>query len=105
MRGNDFMRSSFSVPMGDGKTTMCAEKGKHSATDSKGRCVCCGEKIAVAQPKGPSTRERYESGSLLLAHPPAGWKRPKHWTDDVPRDEIIPDSGREMDLATGEPVK
>ncbi len=43
-----YQKRSFTVPATGGNGSMCAEKG-HSATDSKGRCLCCGEKIDVAQ--------------------------------------------------------
>jgi hypothetical protein len=54
-----YRRGSFTVPVSSGKGEMCKEKG-HSATDGKGRCFCCGEKIAPptisATPDGTCSR-------------------------------------------------
>ncbi len=36
---------TFSVAVNEGSGLMCAEKG-HSAPDCRGKCLCCGEKIA-----------------------------------------------------------
>lgn len=68
MRGNDFMRARFSVPMSDGKTTQCAEKG-HSGADSKGRCYCCGEKIVETTSVGRSTMSMHRFQFDGLAKP------------------------------------
>ena len=39
-----YQRRTFTVPAGAGNGAMCKGKG-HSAIDSRGRCVCCGEKL------------------------------------------------------------
>jgi hypothetical protein len=39
-----YQKRSFTVPATASNPSMCLEKG-HSATDSRGRCFCCGEKI------------------------------------------------------------
>jgi len=51
-----YMKRTFTLPVSSADGTMCREKG-HSATDSRGRCFCCGEKI----------RESIEETSTRLA--------------------------------------
>lgn len=43
-----FTSPSFMVAMGGGSGAMCREKG-HSATDAKGRCLCCGEAVPTVR--------------------------------------------------------
>lgn len=45
-----YTQSRFTVPVSEGSKTMCDEKG-HSAADSKGRCLCCGESVVPTLPE------------------------------------------------------
>jgi hypothetical protein len=39
-----YNRPSFQVPVSNGTSAMCAEKG-HSTADSRGNCLCCGQPV------------------------------------------------------------
>ena len=77
-----YERKTFTVPATSGRDEdrrqFCAEKG-HAASDSKGRCLCCGETVAPprtdSEPPGGQFNTRYAIG-----RPPER----RHWTDDVP---------------------
>ena len=49
-----YQRRTFTVPAGGGTGAMCREKG-HSASDARGKCLCCGEKIAPTSAEQAST--------------------------------------------------
>lgn len=42
-----YQKKSFTLPVSDADGSYCKEKG-HSATDSRGRCFCCGEKVGLS---------------------------------------------------------
>ena len=40
-----YQRRTFTVAAGAGSGAMCKAKG-HSAVDARGKCLCCGKKVA-----------------------------------------------------------
>lgn len=62
-----YQQRSFTVPASEAKGNMCKEKG-HSATDCRGRCFCCGEKV------GPSLAETTAAFQSRMR--PVGMHRP-----------------------------